>query len=104
MTMPGIPKNLDDRIKQFTSIIHLAFKVASKEAVDTKAVEISEHHNLRFCAVRERQDMVIMNLKRWIKMGTGRRCFKVKPKPRVDVIANRLIIVDLIASHFGDDI
>jgi len=42
MTMPGIPDNLNDTLKQYKGIIHLAFGVSSKEAVDQKAKELEK--------------------------------------------------------------
>ena len=41
MTMPGIPHNLNDRaVAQHKGIIHLAFGVDTKEAVDEKAKQL----------------------------------------------------------------
>lgn len=41
MKMPGIPENLNDRVKtQHQGIIHLAFGVSSMEEVDQKAEEL----------------------------------------------------------------
>jgi lactoylglutathione lyase len=42
MTMPNIPDNLNDTLKQYKGIIHLAFGVSSKEAVDQKAKELEK--------------------------------------------------------------
>ena len=38
MSMPDIPATKDDRFKQFTGYIHLAFSTGSKERVDTVIV------------------------------------------------------------------
>lgn len=40
MEMPGIPRTKNDAIKQFTGIIHLALKVASKTEVETLTEQI----------------------------------------------------------------
>jgi lactoylglutathione lyase len=40
MTMPDIPDNLNNTLKQYKGIIHLAFGVTSKEAVNQKAKEL----------------------------------------------------------------
>lgn len=43
MQMPEIPTNLNDRkTKQHLGLIHLAFGAESKEAVDQKALELSD--------------------------------------------------------------
>lgn len=40
MTMPGIPNNANDTIKQYKGIIHLAFGVETMKEVESKAAEL----------------------------------------------------------------